>query len=1257
MVGISLSFGTTSFKRRSNALKIVFLPFVAIALFALSPAPAHACSVDDNNFLEAFLDASCIQSQTNTTLDAQGGVRLTTNGSAGTTTWDTDTQFDSGVTFEAVPFAPVGVGTLTRNGTGTAATLDLQPSVFPLQANGTAALAPPASAVDDNDNVEDPSVVKVGATYVMYYAGNAENSGESKIFQATSVNGLSWTRANGGAAVLAGTVGAFDEYGVSDPEVIYNPLDLAAPYRMWYSGQDETFGAIGYATSTDGVSWTKHTGGGPSPVPVLDHGLPGAADSFSAADPSVMLDGTTWKMWYTGDDSSKKRIAYATSTNATTWGKGGSVIAPEDPGASANLEFGAFSPTVWKAPDGEYLMLLTGRKIVSGSTYQTKILNSSSSDGISWSGPSPSINPSGSSANFDYSNLDGPDVMQDPGSAAPYKAYYAGNTVDANGNFHMRIGYATSNNGNSFGKVTGSGTGGSVLDVNTAGTAFDSRAVSGPSVAAPSGAPVGKKFVGFYAGIRGSDFKWRIGGASAPDGTTWTRFVDGAETGGSLLPLGNSPANFDLGGQLDPSVLYDSSAGSPFRLYFTALTTGGVKTIGSAATSEDVDKQPVNTGWSTPSRILDVGSGFDGSGVSHPSVLKDGATYRLYYTGTSAGGVVSIGYTSSASATSFAGARTQILSAGSGVDGTGVKNPVVWKAGAADYRMVYTAVATENGEAVERLGYAVSTDGASWSKASPSVILNPSAVPFRYDEVGVDAAGALLDGATPMIWFSGKSRDSRSRGGFADASTDNTVYNGSATYQLGDATTSVRDYRQIARASSGDVELWMSFLQPYSSSGTPYWSDYFPVTQSANPETLNFLLTIRGVRWQVRMKDPSMNALSGPSLDSVTLTHAPVNFNSTGTVVTTAIAPPPGLAVANWNKAVVNTSLFQPSGGGSATATARVLNAVSGVQVASGALSTGGDTDINLSAVSVADHPQLRVAIDMASAGGQASPLVNSLQVTFNQTVAPAVTLAASAPSTVFGTAVTLSGTVTQGGAPLAGRAVEITGTPVGGAAAVVATAVTDAAGAYAVAVTPDRHTTYAAAHGGSSSGAVAVQVAERVLLKVRRKGTKGYVSGTVGPAHVRKIVVLQQRKGSRWVTIKKLKTSSKSAYAYTVTKLKPKGKYQFRASTAADAEHLAGKSAIAYVDAIKIGLTIKRSGRTLTFTGKASPSHPRKAIVIKVLKGTSWTTFAKLKLTSRSTFTHKKKVAAGVYKFRVDIGGDSDHWPGKSVVRTVTVP
>jgi predicted GH43/DUF377 family glycosyl hydrolase len=370
---------------------------------------------------------------------------------------------------------------------------------------------------------------------------------------------------------------------------------------MYYGGKGTVFGAIGYATSLDGITWTKHAG------PVLDHGPAGSPDSFAASDPSVLKDGETYKLWYTGDDSSKRRIAYATSPDGITWTKGGKVISPEDPGANANYSFGAFAPSVYKT-GSTYRMLLTGRKLVSGTTFQTKVMSADSSDGITWSAPSPSVNPSGTNSKFDYSNLNAPFVLPDPAdNQDPYKLYYAGNTVDANGNFHTRIGYATSSNGMSFNKVTaGVNADGSVLDIGALSSAFDARQASGLSVAPTGGAP---KFVGVYSGMNGTDFKPRIGEATSTDGSAWTKTVS------TLLPIG-SGGQFDAGGQRDPDIIHDGAA---YELYFTGLSSGGAPTIGHASTGSD----PA-TGWSDPTTAMSI-TGY-ANGVAHPSVLKDGAT-------------------------------------------------------------------------------------------------------------------------------------------------------------------------------------------------------------------------------------------------------------------------------------------------------------------------------------------------------------------------------------------------------------------------------------------------------------------------------------------------------------------------------------------------------------------------------------------------------------------------------------------------------
>jgi predicted GH43/DUF377 family glycosyl hydrolase len=1145
-------------------VRFPLLTSLLVAAALIVPAAGDACSRADTLFYETFLDATCLQLPlTNTTLDAQGGLRLTTNGAPGATAWDSDGDFDNGVTFQSVTFPPVGVRTLTRSGSGPGATLSLPTTLLPLALDAAnPVLGPTPSAALDSDNVDDSALAKVGSTYVMWYSGTPEDGGRSAIFRATSTDGTTWTRSNGGAPVLQATPGAFDQDGVFGPDVVYDPADPVTPYRMWYSGRAGVFGAIGYATSTDGLTWVKYPVYDAFPQAVLSHGPAGSADSFSAVDPSVLKDGTTWKMWYTGDDSSKKRVAYATSVDGVTWQKGGKVIAPEDGGVSANIAFGAFAPTVWKTASG-FSMLLTGRKLVGGGVFQTKIMNTTSTDGISWAGPSPAINPSGSNGNFDYSNLNSPEMLPDPGAATPFKVYYSGNTIDANGNFHTRIGLATSSDGNAFNKVNGGQTGGSILDVGALGTAFDSRQASGLSVAAPAGGS--PKLAGFYWGTRGSDFKPRLGEATSTNGTTWTKVPVSAPNGGALFGLGN-PASFDNGGELDPSVLYDAST---YFVFFTGLSSGGVKSIGYASAPEDgATKQPNNASWSARTQLLDGdGAGFDASGVAHPSVIKDGSTYVMYYAGFDSGGVAKIGR---ATATSAAGPYTRaaipVLDVGSTTefDATSVKDPVVIKAAAGDYRMLYTGVETLGGNTIERVGYATSPDGVSWTKRG--VVLNPSLTAFANDESGVEATGMLIDGSTLHVWTSGIDRSGRTRGDRASigyptpATPQPGIPAGWATYQLGNASTTNRDFRQIARTSTGSsVALWVSFLQPYSSNGSEFWSAYFPVTVASPSEALNFLLTVHGIRWQARLSTPAAN----PVLDKVELTHAPVSFSPSGTAISTSIGPSAGLVVTAWRTFTARMNMFTPNGGGTGNATARLLDTATGAQVATVPL-TAGDTTVDLTGIPAATHQSLTAAFDLSSPGGQATPLVTSFKVLYDSGVAaaaPALTLAVTPKTIVYGRSALLSGNVTRGGVPVAGEAVSLANQPVGNPAFVpMAPVSTDGTGIFHVDVKPIKRTVYKASYGGvSPEPTVTVLVKHKITLKGRRAGGKVYLSGTVGPRHSRRVILIQKRTGSRWVTFARVRTSKRSTFK--VAKKAPAKKARFRAKIGADKEHLANLS------------------------------------------------------------------------------------------------
>src|SRR5438034_1897019 len=272
-------------------------PLILLALLAALAAPgrAAACSHDDTAYFETFLDTSCLQLPLpGTTLDALGGLRLSTNGTPVTTAWDTDTDFTNGVNFESTLFPSLGVSTLVVSGSGSAAALTLPSTLLPLSADAAnPVLGPTAASVLDNDSVDDPAVAKVGSTYYLWYSGTSDDGRASAIFLATSTDGTTWARANGGNPVLQGTAGAFDANGVYGEDVVYDPANPVTPLRMWYSGRAGVFGGIGYATSLDGLTWTKYPSSA-APAPIVVHGPPGAADSFAAADPSVIQDGSVW---------------------------------------------------------------------------------------------------------------------------------------------------------------------------------------------------------------------------------------------------------------------------------------------------------------------------------------------------------------------------------------------------------------------------------------------------------------------------------------------------------------------------------------------------------------------------------------------------------------------------------------------------------------------------------------------------------------------------------------------------------------------------------------------------------------------------------------------------------------------------------------------------------------------------------------------------------------------------------------------------
>jgi hypothetical protein len=88
----------------------------------------------------------------------------------------------------------------------------------------------------------------------------------------------------------------------------------ADTFKMWYLGFRATGGwRTGYATSTNGVDWTRYPGN-----PVIEAGPAGSWDEHDQILSSVLHNGSEFEMWYDAYDPS---IGFATSADGLTWAK------------------------------------------------------------------------------------------------------------------------------------------------------------------------------------------------------------------------------------------------------------------------------------------------------------------------------------------------------------------------------------------------------------------------------------------------------------------------------------------------------------------------------------------------------------------------------------------------------------------------------------------------------------------------------------------------------------------------------------------------------------------------------------------------------------------------------------------------------------------------------------------------------------------------------------------------------------------------
>lgn len=179
------------------------------------------------------------------------------------------------------------------------------------------------------DDLNRPSVVKVGSIYHMWYTGQfkpGQADGTSDIFHAVSEDGIHFVR-TGDEPVLRAEL-PWEKQAVMCPSVIWD--EGTKLFRMWYSGGEQYEPtAIGYAESEDGRVWRK------SPLnPIFQADPASEWEQHKAAGCQVLFHGGWYWMFYIGyHNEDYAQVGVARSRDGVTgWDRSklNPILAPDE---------------------------------------------------------------------------------------------------------------------------------------------------------------------------------------------------------------------------------------------------------------------------------------------------------------------------------------------------------------------------------------------------------------------------------------------------------------------------------------------------------------------------------------------------------------------------------------------------------------------------------------------------------------------------------------------------------------------------------------------------------------------------------------------------------------------------------------------------------------------------------------------------------------------------------------------------------------
>ena len=184
------------------------------------------------------------------------------------------------------------------------------------------------------------SVLFDGELYHMWVSGRSED-GKNTIGHATSIDGVVWDMDPANPVLTRGEPGEWDAELLFSPVVIHDE----SMFLMWYGGGDGTVQQVGYATSPDGTTWTKHPDN-----PVMEVAPSGSDDDWIVRPGAVLLEGGTYRMWFFGSSQTTgvAHVGYAESADGVQWTKSSepALEVEEIPGPGSWEEGAVGNPTV-----------------------------------------------------------------------------------------------------------------------------------------------------------------------------------------------------------------------------------------------------------------------------------------------------------------------------------------------------------------------------------------------------------------------------------------------------------------------------------------------------------------------------------------------------------------------------------------------------------------------------------------------------------------------------------------------------------------------------------------------------------------------------------------------------------------------------------------------------------------------------------------------------------------------------------------------